>query len=306
MIELAKSPEWHQERLQGIGASEASSIVGLGKQTPRAIWEIKVGDAQPPDLSDRSEIVWGTVFEDFAAKLLQLERPTWVIRRRNLTVWSNEYPFAFAHLDRTVNDGEHAGIPCEIKTAAYPDHWGESGTEDIPEYHYPQIQHEIAVTNKPYAYCVAMIFSTRELRIYKIMRNDEYIARLMEREEAFWDCVEQRVPPAPINADEIIAMFPDPTGTIDATDDALAKSVRYLEINRMLASLNEEKGALRDSFSLIFGEHDTLAYGQRTIATFKRTKTTHFDQQRFQRDHPELFEEYVEHGYTRTLNVKKK
>ena len=169
----------------------------------------------------------------------------------------------------------------------------------------PQIQHEIAVTGKPYAYLIVLILSTRELRTYRIMRNDEYIEKLMRREKTFWDAVEDRVPPAPINAADVIGLFPDPTGTIEATDDALLMATRYLVINRMLASLKDEKEALRDKLAVVFGEADTLSAGQRTIATFKQRAQSFFDEARLKVERPDIYEEYMVRTSSRTLLVKK-
>jgi predicted phage-related endonuclease len=101
-------------------------------------------------------------------------------------------------------------------------------------------------------------------------------------------------------------MFPDPTGTIEATDEALVKAARYLEINRMLDSLKEEKETLRDEFSLIFAEHDILTCGKRVVATFKSKPWSNLDQARLKEERPDIYEEYLNKGDSRTLLVKKK
>jgi putative phage-type endonuclease len=297
-----------ENRLKGIGGSEAGVILGFGyKKTPLDLWKIKTKEVDEPDLSHIPAIATGIYFEDPVAQMIADRNPSWTVRHSNQTLWSKAYPFAFAHLDRTVNDGKSRGIPLEIKTAGYDDHWGAEDTEDIPHYYYPQIQHQLAVTGKPYAYVGVFILTNRELRVYKIMRNDDYITNtLMTHEATFWEHVEDRIPPEPINASDILKLFPDPTGTIEATDTDIELTRRYLEINVLLESLKDEKEGIHDSLSLTFGAHDTLVAGVAILATFNSTKTTQFDMKTFKAEQPEMYEQYVRRGTTRTLSVKKK
>ena len=222
-------------------------------------------------------------------------------------MWSKKWPFAFAHLDRVANDGEYAGIPSEIKTAAYEGDWGPSGTDEIPAYYYPQIQHQLAVTEKPYAYVFCLILSLRDLRVYKVARNDIYIAKLMKAESIFWDHVLDRVPPDPINASDIIAAYPSPDGVRIIDDETLTLVAQHRDLSQRKSTIEATLAELRDKIALAFEDASTLvlADGGKIVATFKGGTSKKFDAKRLADDEPETHAKYVyETAPYRTLLVK--
>lgn len=299
-----KTDEWHEQRRNGIGSSDAGIIMGVGLQTRYDLWKLKVGLSEPLDLSGNSAVRVGIVLEDAVADVAASDNPTWKIRKRSIAVHSKHYPFAYAHLDRILNDGEQAGIPFEIKTAGYPGEWGATGTSDIPHYYLPQIQHQLAATGKPYARLAVFILATREFRYYKIERNDAYIAALMETEAQFWECVLDHVEPEPMNAADVIARFPSPLNSIAADEVALVAAKRYKEINALLAGLEAEKEKLRDVLAVAMGECEALTANGKTIATFKAEKRTTIDSKRLAADQPETAAAYSVTTSSRKLLVK--
>mgnify|MGYP003653946546 CR=1 FL=1 len=85
------SPEWHQARKIGIGASEVGAIIGVNPyKSALRVWAEKRGLVEPPDLSDNPNVQRGNDFEDVIA-----------------TAWSQQ------HLQYYIDEG------------VYPDHpWG--------------------------------------------------------------------------------------------------------------------------------------------------------------------------------------
>jgi predicted phage-related endonuclease len=96
-----------------------------------------------------------------------------------------------ANLDYTVVGSEEVQI-LECKTA------GEFGSrlwrDGVPEYVQCQVQHQLAVTGK-LAADVCVLICGQEIRIHRIERDDELIARLIELERQFWHFVETDTPP---------------------------------------------------------------------------------------------------------------
>jgi predicted phage-related endonuclease len=96
-----------------------------------------------------------------------------------------------ANLDYTVVGSEEVQI-LECKTA------GEFGSrlwrDGVPEYVQCQVQHQLAVTGK-LAADVCVLICGQEIRIHRIERDDELIARLIELERQFWHYVETDTPP---------------------------------------------------------------------------------------------------------------
>ena len=51
-IEITSNEQWHEERRKGIGASEASAIIGLNPYMNNVqLWELKTGRKERADIS---------------------------------------------------------------------------------------------------------------------------------------------------------------------------------------------------------------------------------------------------------------
>lgn len=301
-VALIKPAQWHEDRRSGIGASDAPIVAGYGFINRYALWELKTGRREPEDLSEDPKVRWGTLLEDPVAENVKLRHPEWRVRRRNRTVRSDVYPWAFANLDReaTVNG---VVVPLEIKTAEREGEWGADGSADIPYYHFPQIQHQLAITEAPFA-IVAVLIGGNDDRIYTVPRNDAYIAQLMSDELDFWTCVEDDVPPAPMNAEEVTARYPKPKGTREIGADLVARFVEYKTLSARITALTNQKDAMRDELSLVFGECEAVVANGKLIATFKGQDRKGFNLAAFQLEHPDLFEKFKTTSTVRTLLAK--
>lgn len=310
---LTHSEAWHAERLQGIGSSDAPIILGLtshfetqagDKATPRVLWAEKTEQRPREDLDNDPKVKWGKILEGYVADVVADSEPDWKVRRKTVTVWSSTWTWAYAHLDRIVNDGVNGGIPLEIKTTGLEGDWGPAWTQDIPRHVMAQVQHQLAATGKPYAYVAVFILVDRDLRVYRIERNDTYIATMMAKECDFWTCVLDRVPPEPINASDVIALFPDPTGTIEADEHAALLCANYNEGHHLEKRGKDLKAEMKDELAVVFGEANVLVSGNRTLATYNREKRSGLNEARLKAERPEIFAEYYETGYTRVMRVK--
>jgi putative phage-type endonuclease len=189
--------DWLAVRKQGIGASDAAAAVGLSPyQSPLELWMIKTGrDSDMPKIDPNDEsspMYWGTILEPIVAQHYS-KRTGNKVRRIN-SVLQHPDPdmhWMLANLDYTVVGSEEVQI-LECKTA------GEFGSrlwrDGVPEYVQCQVQHQLAVTGK-LAADVCVLICGQEIRIHRIERDDELIARLIELERQFWHFVETDTPP---------------------------------------------------------------------------------------------------------------
>jgi putative phage-type endonuclease len=303
-MELVHSIEWHEERRRGIGGSDAATIVGHGfKKTPLDLWRIKTAQTEPEDLSENEKVLWGTILETPIADEFARRHPEITVRRRTAAVWSKRWPFALAHLDRRGRTAD-ARLIIEIKTVGYraADHWGESGTTDIPDYYLPQVMHEIAVDNADGAWVVALI-GGQDYREYFIPRNDAYIEWLMEQERIFWECVVENVPPAPINKYDVYELHPDPSGSVEADELTIKRVARLAEVRHLTKNLKAEEEAIADELAILFGEHDIMTANGRKIATFKAQDRDGYDMTRLVAEQPDIAAQYVAISHFRVLRV---
>jgi putative phage-type endonuclease len=218
--------DWLAVRKQGIGASDAAAAVGLSPyQSPLELWMIKTGrDSDMPKVDPNDEsspMYWGTILEPIVAQHYS-KRTGHKVRRINSVLQhpDTDKHWMLANLDYTVVSSDEVQI-LECKTA------GEFGSrlwrDGVPEYVQCQVQHQLAVTGK-IAADVCVLICGQEIRIHRIERDDELIARLIELERQFWHYVETDKPP-PADGSESAGkslryLYPQDSGDVlDLTDD---------------------------------------------------------------------------------------
>jgi putative phage-type endonuclease len=302
MIQLEKSEAWHEERRKGIGASDAPIVMGVGLRTRFRLWQEKVGLAPPPAANNAMRA--GNLLEDLVADVFASDHPELTIRRKTRAVWHKDLPL-FAHLDRDGKDTESHRFLLEIKTAAVVGEWGESGTDEIPYYYVPQIQHALLVTGYDYAWVAVFILDTREFRYYIVPRDNGYIDNMLEPLTNFWKLVEQNIPPNPSNAEETIERFPTPAGTIEATPEILEALKLLVDARARKSQANKDEDAAKDIIAPFMGSAEVLNYDGKAIATFKEKRSKRFNQSTFKDARPALFEEFVDETSTREMRAVK-
>ncbi|MEB8535194.1 YqaJ viral recombinase family nuclease [Acidithiobacillus ferriphilus] len=180
--------EWLQWRNRGIGSSDAPVAIGMSRyKSPLELWMEKTGRKMQEDISNKDAVFWGTTLEPIVANVYA-EKTGKKVRRVNSVLQHPDYPFMLANLDRIVEGG---GV-LEIKTAGLRSQgqWEEG----VPLPYQIQVLHQLAVTGKAWA-DVAVLIGGQEFRIYRIERDEERIAQLVELETAFWNHVEQETAP---------------------------------------------------------------------------------------------------------------
>ena len=196
---VPRSPEWHADRQQGIGSSDAPIITG---DAPRSwgdpiellqrLYGEKVGLLDAAERPDNALMEWG--------RRLEPEIAAWYVEQTGRRLQKigrlhhREHPWMTASLDRRTIGVRPARL-IEIKTAPFGgDEWGEPGTAEIPTHVLVQTQHQLAVSGYEVA-DVPVLIRGHDARIYTVERDDAFIADLIDLEAEFMACVrEGRVP----------------------------------------------------------------------------------------------------------------
>lgn len=205
---LKDRDEWLQHRMSRIGGSDASCIVGMNPYRSNVeLWQIKTGQLEPEDISDKPYVQYGTEAEMHLRELFQLDFPQYqVIYAENNMFLNDKYPFAHASLDGWMIEKEtgRTGI-LEIKTTnLLQSMQKEKWNHRIPDNYYIQVLHYLMVTGFDFAILKAQLkseFSGNiyiQTRHYTIERSDveEDIKFLAEAEQKFWRQVQERKKPA--------------------------------------------------------------------------------------------------------------
>lgn len=185
------SPEWLKWREDGIGGSEAGSVMGVNPYCDAyELWQRKLGLLPPVEVNEAMER--GHKLEPEAREIFELE--TGLIMNPACYV-HDDYSFVRSSLDGISVDER---ILLEIKCPGLKNHI-EALSGKIKPYYYAQMQHQLLTTGAELCY----YFSYTDLLEVdgwtsppiEVRRDEEYIKRLLEREQKFWDCVLTETPP---------------------------------------------------------------------------------------------------------------
>jgi putative phage-type endonuclease len=211
-LQLADRETWLQQRMLGIGASEASTILGLNPyKSAYTLWAEKTGLIEAADLSDNEAVEWGIELEPLVAKKYAKATGRELMDPGRFTIQRHsEIGWMIASLDRIIQPIDNRGPGAlEIKTTGgrHAAEW----EEDAPVGYQVQLMHQLAVTGFQWG-SLAVLIAGQQFRYIDYPRNDDFIRYLIAKEANFWNRVTQQEPPDPPAVD----------GS-DSTRDALAK-----------------------------------------------------------------------------------
>lgn len=165
------SAAWLKWRQEGIGGSDAASIMGVSPyRTVLQIYEDKLGIGKPfvPNwATNRGHELEPEARADYELRYQIFAPPALAIHK--------EYPWLRASLD---GYNEELGIILEIKCGSGKDH----GT--VPEKYFPQLQHQLMVTGAAVVHYYSYVKGQGHLSI--VEPDQKYIARLFFEEWSFW------------------------------------------------------------------------------------------------------------------------
>lgn len=197
-LPLPGTPEWLEFRKNKIGASDAPVIMGVSPwKTPYRLWEEKLSLVSGPSPSGAMER--GNVLETVARE--HFEKMTGIVVIPVVRLHA-ELSWMMASLDG-LDASEQVMV--EIKCPGKEDHrLAEEGK--IPEKYIPQLQHQLAVTGLKEGYYFS--FDGTKGTLVEMKRDEGYIESLIEREQRFWDCLQNLEPPSMGEKDFVIRKDP--------------------------------------------------------------------------------------------------
>lgn len=210
-LQLHKIPhgteEWYAFRKNGIGGSEASTVLGINKyDTSVRLYHEKLGTV-PARREDNERMLNGRLLEEHIGRLWKFydgskdgyvenfnnDKIVRNCRNVNGYVVNPKYPWLFASVDRLINiEGgfnlitgealqEEAILEC--KNLGY---WSAQQWEDgIPIYFLVQVHVYMIVFETDYAE-IAMLVDGGRFEVEKVMKDEELAQRILSITQEFW------------------------------------------------------------------------------------------------------------------------
>lgn len=205
---LNSREEWLANRMNGIGGSEISAVVGCNPYKSNIdLWMEKTGQAQAKDISNEPYVLYGTKAEEHLRALFALDFPQYEVHYiENNSFRNDKYPWAQASLDGWLTEKEtgRKGI-LEIKTTnILQSMQKEKWNHQIPMNYYCQCCFYMAVLEADFCVLKGQLKSEfngevyLQTKHYKIERTEaqEDINYLMQKGSEFWQYVKTGKQPA--------------------------------------------------------------------------------------------------------------
>lgn len=220
-------PATKPDRRKFIGGSDIAAILGISPwKTAADLWLDKITPPAPETDGKEAQRVKarGTRLEPYMLDMIR-EEYNYRIDARNTRYIDQKVPFFACEIDA---EGGPADEPMrgniELKTV-HPfkaKEWGDIETDTLPLHYLAQVQWGLGITSR--THCTVFALIGDDLRLYRVVRDDETIDAMRRRAEHFWnEYVARKVQPPLDYADSrtletLRRLYPGTDGsTIDAT-----------------------------------------------------------------------------------------
>lgn len=291
-------------RRQGIGGSDIAAIIGVSKfKTALDVYLSKTTD-QPEQQGEH--LYWGHALENPIIDRFVQDTGALVIRQPE-TRQHPDYEWAIANADALIMNGDTIEAILEIKTSSAfkSREWGADDTDEVPIEYIAQVQWYMWIYNLQEAYIAALI-GGNQYRQYHITRDDELIAMLAEKAQAFWqNHVIPRIPPEPQDGADAQKLYPRDNGdTAEADSDTLTAYAELRELKAQEKELKAQIAAKEDLLKIKIGNYSAMQANGNTLFTWKAQSSSRFDSSAFKNAHPDLYRQYTKTSETRVLRLK--
>lgn len=181
IVELEQgSPEWHEWRHKGVGASDAPTIM---RNNPwKSIDALLLEKQSAPKSSPPNEAMSRGIQLEPEARRHYIRSTARKVQPACLQ--SNRYEWLRASVDGITAEGDWA-VEIKCGKSTYRDTLKYAENKKIPPYYYDQLQHILAVTGLESMDFWCYLPGQPELLV-RVDRNNAYIDRLLHTEFRFW------------------------------------------------------------------------------------------------------------------------
>ena len=278
-----------------IGGSSLGATLGLSNyQSKHDVWLSWKGVERKVTKEQQEIFDMGHALEDFIAK--QAEKKYGVkVKKTSLAYVHPQYDWLICHPDRLVVgkiDGKRIGM--EIKSSSsYDDRWGEVDSSEVPMDYLCQCHDYIMCDVCDEVWLIR--FSNNRLTRYIIKKDEELEEMILSQaaeELSKWERGEE---PAIEDYDEARSYYNDSTeGDIEATDEILKTAEEVKALKMQTKEIDNRIDELKAKIISFMKDKERLVnhFGEK-LFTYKRYESTNFDTKSFQKDYPNLYEQYT-------------
>lgn len=278
---------WLLERKKGIGASEASSILGLNPFcTPFKLWANKTG-LYVEEVQESEAMEWGHALETPIA-IKWAERNGVTVKQCGDLIKHDNSPL-FATPDFEVIE---TGDLLECKLTNDVKGYAENST---PDYVQIQVAVQLLCTGREAAHIAALLRGTKLLTRH-FVSNLELQGLIVEKAQEFWKLVDTKTPPALMaeDADLIPSIYPAHPNMSKELDASIESKIeRYLHAKSESKAKESEVKKLQAELRMALGEYSKATTPNGYSLSSTLIKSTRLDTERIKKEAPEFYSNYA-------------
>lgn len=207
---FANEEEWLAGRMEGIGGSEAASVIGLNPwKSNDELWREKTGRKEPDQsIGENPLVIYGKEAEEHIRQLFMLDKPQYEMHYlQNVTLRNKEYPFIQYSPDGLLLEkatGRKGIFECKTSSpmsAIAKKKW-ENG---IPDNYFAQVIHGLITTGYEFIEVAAQLKYNEDFKVTRyyhieLSEVEDDMEYLLNNLIAFYNCIETDTePPRIIN-----------------------------------------------------------------------------------------------------------
>lgn len=263
--------EQRGNRLAGLGASDSPIIMGYSTyKTPYQLYLEKTGTISP-DNEMTEQQYWGNALE--SAILNRFAEENNVKISFPDTVYHPKHPFIFANLDGWI-ESERAVVEAKCVNSFQRKEWDMACSDGIPLIYLIQIAKQCAITDASRGYC-AVLIGGMEYKQFVYERDGALEELIIKSDIDFWESVQKKIEPEPINTSDCRLKFKTPSPEKIAlatfkTGNALAQ---LMNVKMKMKTLSDDEDMYKMHLMAHMGNAEYLM-GQEgdLLATWKANK----------------------------------
>lgn len=204
-----------------------------------------------------------------------------------------EYDFLRASVDGLIGDD---GI-FEAKTSNewMKDTFGDEDTDNIPTQYYLQVQHYMLVTGRKFCY-LGVLIGGDKFKAFYIPRDEDICMEILRRAKEFWyeHVLKKIEPPFTANDDLDSLWVTDKAKEVIADDKILQLHATLRELQAREKGIAEDIKNLKAELKIYMEDAGVLTDLEgKCLAKMSLRVTQGFDSKRFEKEHPDLFAQYM-------------
>lgn len=282
---------------EGIGGSMCAAIMGLDRhKSPYDAWLQFTDPSTREDLSTVEHVRWGqllerTIGEEAALRLgiAAAHQPDAEPLRHPM------HPFMQAHLDFRVF-GESALLECKNRGLQMMKEY-DLISDDVKDEDRVlpseaiQVHHYLTVTGFQRAY-LAVLIGGQRLLTFTIERDEAISQKIIAACTEFWNLVQTRTPPPPINLRDVNRMFPThaPAKVLDADDELAAKIGELQMFKKQVKALEEHVEWAELAVKSAVKDAEEVRWRGEKLLTWKNNRDSQrLDEDALKAKHPDAY-----------------